>query len=182
MLELLGNKIAIQPRFDPDMTAGGLYIPDIAKERCDQGVVKYIGPDVVDIKVMDYVLFGGYDGLTIQIEGEGTLILIHEPFIKAIFKEVTTPLSGIYFRQKFDEDALDADIKELYSRVCMNMGFDSKGFHSEFLKIMSKHYPFFNAPYEVVMQEIMAQFSQQPTFAKITNKEDDRAKVDHINT
>src|SRR4051812_6998418 len=112
MLKQLFDRVAIQPRFDPDTSAGGIIIPDIAKERCDQGIVKYIGPEVKDIKIGDYVLFGGYDGLTIQIEGEGTLILIHEPFIKAVFKEVTTPLNGIYFKTRFDEERLDREIQE----------------------------------------------------------------------
>ena len=61
MITLLENRIAIQPVFDSDRI-GSIYIPDQAKSRCKQGLVKYVGPDVKDIKPLDYVFFPGYSG------------------------------------------------------------------------------------------------------------------------
>ena len=50
-------------------------------ERCDQGIVKYIGPKVKTVKPGDYVFFSGYTGTLVSIEGEGDLIIMKEAFI-----------------------------------------------------------------------------------------------------
>lgn len=84
MLKLNKNNIAVVPVQDPDQTEGGIWIPDIAKKRANQGVVKYIGAEVKDIKVGDYVLFSGYTGTTIEITDEGKLIILHQDFVNAI--------------------------------------------------------------------------------------------------
>lgn len=69
-----------------------------AGERCDQGVVKYIGPDVKDVQIGDYVFFSGYTGTLIQIEGEGRLIIFPESFIECTFDiDKFTVIPGLYF-------------------------------------------------------------------------------------
>jgi co-chaperonin GroES (HSP10) len=94
------NKVAITPIFDRDVTESGrLYIPDIAKERCDQGVVKYIGDGVKEVKVGDYVIFSGYDGTLLNIEGEGRLIIMPESHIQGVLPEVENIyVPGLYFK------------------------------------------------------------------------------------
>lgn len=70
-------------------------------ERCDQGVVKYIGKDVKDIQIGDYVFFSGYSGTLVQVEGEGKLIILPESFIEFkmdIDKFIQVP--GLYFKDK----------------------------------------------------------------------------------
>lgn len=99
MIRLLLNKVAVEPIHDPDKI-GSLYVPDIAKERCDQGIVKYIGPDVKDICVGDYVLFSGYTGQTIKLEGEGVLIMMPEDFIVCKIDEPGTTIKGLYFKDE----------------------------------------------------------------------------------
>ena len=97
MLSLLGTTVAVAAIGDPDKSKGGLYIPDVAKERSDQGVVKYIGPDVKDVKVGDYVLFSGWTGTAIHIEGErGLLIFLPEDEIECVVHQADTPIAGLY--------------------------------------------------------------------------------------
>jgi co-chaperonin GroES (HSP10) len=94
------NKIAVEPLFDPDMTASGLlYIPDQAKERCDQGLVKYIGKGCEDeFEIGDHVLFSGYAGTLVRLQGEGLLIILSKRFVTAkIAKQESLDVEGLYF-------------------------------------------------------------------------------------
>jgi chaperonin GroES len=65
-------------------TAGGIIIPDTAKEKPQQGKVVAIGPGgrdeagkliPVDVKVGDRVLFGKWSGTEVKIEGVEYLIM-----------------------------------------------------------------------------------------------------------
>jgi co-chaperonin GroES (HSP10) len=107
MLRLPKNKIACVPLFDPDMTPSGLiHIPDIAKERCDQGIVKYMGPECEgDLRPGDHVLFSGYTGTLISVEGEGILIILPESFVTAVIAEPEEDfdIPGLYFKAGTDE-------------------------------------------------------------------------------
>jgi co-chaperonin GroES (HSP10) len=98
MLDLQGNKVAITPIVDPDVSEGGIIIPEIAKERADQGIVKYVGPNVRYLKPGDYVLFSGYAGVKIWLEGEGAFIICFETEIQAILYDEPTTLTNVYFR------------------------------------------------------------------------------------
>lgn len=104
MLRLTSNKIIVTPVFDPRRSPGGIIIPDVAVERCDQGIVKYIGPKVRELKPGDYVLFSGYDGTTIRLEGEGDLILMREDNCKCIIGDIGTEVEGLYFKAKPTQD------------------------------------------------------------------------------
>lgn len=98
MLEVVGNNVAITPIFDPDISPGGLYIPEIAKERCDQGIVKYVGPKVKWVGIGDYVLFSGYSGTYLSVEGEGKVLIMPENYCIAKLHPETTDVPGVYFR------------------------------------------------------------------------------------
>jgi co-chaperonin GroES (HSP10) len=70
-----------------------------AGERCDQGVVKYIGSQVKSIEIGDYVFFSGYTGTLVHVEGEGRLIILPEDFIE--FKmniDTFHEVPGLYFK------------------------------------------------------------------------------------
>lgn len=70
-------------------------------ERCDQGVVKYVGADVSFVKIGDYVFFSGYTGTLVNIEGEGKLIILPEKFIECIFDiDKFHKVPGLYFRDR----------------------------------------------------------------------------------
>jgi chaperonin GroES len=72
-------------RIDADeKTAGGIIIPDTAKEKPSQGEVVAVGPGgrddtgkliPIDIKVGDTVLFGKWSGTEVKIEGKELLIM-----------------------------------------------------------------------------------------------------------
>lgn len=98
-----GHNVAVIPLFDPDKSKGGIYIPEMAKERCDQGIVKYIGDEVKWIKPGDYVLFSGYTGKAIRFEDEGTLLIMNDEFIVAKMEGSTietTEVPGLFFQGK----------------------------------------------------------------------------------
>lgn len=103
MLEMIDDKIAVIPIFDPDKSPSGLlYIPDQAKERVDQGIVYAVGPKCKFIKPGDYIVFSGYTGTTLKID-EGTFILFKEEFAvaKIVAEEVdATEVPGLFFRDK----------------------------------------------------------------------------------
>lgn len=99
MIRVSGNKVVVQLIADPDKSPGGIWIPEQAKDRSDQGIVKYIGPEVKDIKIGDYVLFSGYTGTLVILEGEGRLIIMPEYFV--ICKIVENPVTivpGLFCR------------------------------------------------------------------------------------
>ena len=72
-------------RIDPDeKTAGGIIIPDTAKEKPQEGRVVAIGPGgrdekgaliPIDVKVGDRVLFGKWSGTEVKIDGVEYLIM-----------------------------------------------------------------------------------------------------------
>lgn len=101
MFEPLPKKVAVVPLFDPDMSPSGLlYVPEQAKGRSDQGIVKYIGKDCELVHPGDLVVFSGYAGENLRVDNE-LLIVINEEHIAAVVEgegldEVEVP--GLYFR------------------------------------------------------------------------------------
>lgn len=101
MIKIPRGKVALTPLYDPDTTPSGrIIIPDVAKERCDQGLVKYVGADVDEyIKVGMHVLFSAYSGTLTHIAGEGTLIIMHQDFIIAELPDPPqTEIPGLFFK------------------------------------------------------------------------------------
>lgn len=84
MIRLLADDVAVLPLEDSNTTPSGLYLADQVKQRIDQGIVRYVGRNVTDVKVGDHVIFGGYDGEKVAIADEGVFIILPEPYIKAI--------------------------------------------------------------------------------------------------
>ena len=75
----LSDRVLILPNPAEEKTAGGLFIPDTAKERPLAGKVVAVGPGTsevkMEVKVGDEVLYGKYSGQELQIEGENYLIM-----------------------------------------------------------------------------------------------------------
>ena len=76
-----------------DKTAGGLYIPDSAKEKPQEGEVVAAGEgkykedgsrQTLDVKTGDRVLFGKYSGSEIKIDGEELLIMREDEILGII--------------------------------------------------------------------------------------------------
>ena len=75
----LADRVLIEPNPAEEKTAGGLYIPDTAKEKPLAGKVIAVGPGTSDVKmevkVGDQVLYGKYAGTELEVEGTKYLIM-----------------------------------------------------------------------------------------------------------
>jgi chaperonin GroES len=79
----LADRVVVKPLEESEQMRGGLYIPDTAKEKPQQGEIVAVGPGryekdkrvPMDVKVGDKVLYGKYSGTEVTIEGEQYLIL-----------------------------------------------------------------------------------------------------------
>ena len=75
----LADRVIIEPAAAEEKTAGGIIIPDTAKEKPQRGKVLAVGngkPDEpMTVKEGDMVLYGKYAGTDINIEGSDYLIM-----------------------------------------------------------------------------------------------------------
>jgi chaperonin GroES len=83
-LKPLGNRVVVEPIEQEEMTAGGIYVPETAKEKPQQGKVLSVGPGdrdedgkriPMDVKVGDKVLFAKYSGTEMKLDGKKLLVL-----------------------------------------------------------------------------------------------------------
>ncbi|RPI80562.1 MAG: co-chaperone GroES [Chloroflexi bacterium] len=83
-LKPLGNRVVVEPVEQEEMTAGGIVLPETAKEKPQKGKVLSIGPGdrddegkriPMDVKAGDTVLFAKYSGTEIKMDGKKLLIL-----------------------------------------------------------------------------------------------------------
>jgi chaperonin GroES len=83
-LKPLGNRVVIEPLEQEEITAGGIVLPETAKEKPQKGTVLSVGPGdrdedgeriPMDVKEGDTVLFAKYAGTEIKVEGKKLLIL-----------------------------------------------------------------------------------------------------------
>ena len=80
----LHDRVVVKRIEAEEKTAGGIIIPDTAKEKPQQGEVVAIGPGgrdevgklvPIDLQVGDRVLFGKWSGTEVTIDGEDLLIM-----------------------------------------------------------------------------------------------------------
>jgi len=75
----LSDRVLIQPNPAEEKTAGGLIIPDTAKEKPLAGKVVAVGPGTkevqMEVKVGDRVLYGKYAGQELRVDGVDYLIM-----------------------------------------------------------------------------------------------------------
>ena len=75
----LHDRVIVKPAAAEEKTAGGIIIPDTAKEKPQRGTVIAAGPGKKDeptsVKPGDTVLYGKYGGTDISIEGQDYLIM-----------------------------------------------------------------------------------------------------------
>jgi chaperonin GroES len=80
----LHDRIVVKRIDAEEKTAGGIIIPDTAKEKPQQGEVIAVGPGArneqgqlvsLDVQVGDTVLFGKWSGTEVKIDGEDLLIM-----------------------------------------------------------------------------------------------------------
>ena len=94
-LKPLGNRVVVEPIEQEDITAGGIVLPETAKEKPQKGTVLSVGPGdrdddgdyiPLDVKEGDTVLFAKYSGTEIKVESKKLLIL-RESDLLAIVEE-----------------------------------------------------------------------------------------------
>jgi chaperonin GroES len=91
----LHDRVLVRRVETEEKSAGGIIIPDTAKEKPSQGEVVAVGPGgrdesgkliPIDIKVGDRVLFGKWSGTEVKIDGED-LIIMKESDIMGVLDE-----------------------------------------------------------------------------------------------
>ncbi|HEC63930.1 MAG TPA: hypothetical protein ENI23_01405, partial [bacterium] len=82
--------------------SGNIEFLDEYKERVDQGIVKYVGSGVTREKngfgIGDMVIFSGYSGELVSIEGEGLFIILPARFVVAQIITEPTQIDGLFFQ------------------------------------------------------------------------------------
>lgn len=164
MIKVFGSKVVVAPIENPDMI-GSFYIPDIAKERLNQGFVKYRGPKTKNLKIGDYVLFSGYTGTLVHIEGEGKLIILPERFCTALIEfNVTKAIPGIFFKDRMshvqNRGNLLLRIKDIMPDLDDDLAVDLAMKLDRVGVIDEMNSPYYVATYEVAMQHIASAFSE----------------------
>ena len=74
----LGDRVFVKFTDEAEKTAGGIYIPETAKEKPQKGKVEAVGKDVEEVKVGDIILFDKYAGSKIQMDDSDYLIIKEE--------------------------------------------------------------------------------------------------------
>ncbi|GHT10785.1 10 kDa chaperonin 1 [Planctomycetales bacterium] len=94
-LKPLDDRIVVQPVEAEDRTAGGLYLPDTAKEKPQRGTVIAVGPGKLldsgsraelSVAVGDEVIYGKYSGSDIEVDGQEVKILRESDVLAKVVK------------------------------------------------------------------------------------------------
>ncbi|MFZ1040971.1 MAG: co-chaperone GroES [Anaerolineales bacterium] len=93
-LKPLGGRVIIEPIEQEEITAGGIILPETAKEKPQEGKVLAVGPGdrnehtgervPTDLKVGDKILFAKYSGSEIKMDGKKLLILRESDILAVI--------------------------------------------------------------------------------------------------
>ncbi|MBN1490350.1 MAG: co-chaperone GroES [Phycisphaerae bacterium] len=91
----LDDRILVEQAEAEEKTAGGIVLPDAAKEKPQRGTVKALGPGklldsgergTMNVKVGDEVFYGKYSGTNVEIEGTKYVILREADVLAVITK------------------------------------------------------------------------------------------------
>jgi len=84
----LADRVLVEPAAAEQKTAGGIIIPDTAKEKPQKGTVVAVGNGKKDepmtVKIGDLVLYGKYSGSEINIDGRDYLIMRESDILAVI--------------------------------------------------------------------------------------------------
>ena len=92
-IQPLADRVVVQALEETEQMRGGLYIPDTAKEKPQQGTIIAVGPGKLseegtriepDVKVGQRVLYGKYSGTEVSVDGEDYLILRESDILAVI--------------------------------------------------------------------------------------------------
>ncbi len=94
MLEMIGDRVAIELEDPTKVTPGGIHLPDNAKDKPTRGVVVGVGPGLLNskgdrmplqVELDDKVLIGAYDGVEVEVD-ERDIRIVREDQILARVK------------------------------------------------------------------------------------------------
>ncbi len=94
-LKPLGGRVVVEPIEQEEVTAGGIVLPETAKEKPQKGKVLSIGPGErdedgkripMDVKAGDMVLFAKYSGTEIKIDNKKLLIMSERDLLAILDK------------------------------------------------------------------------------------------------
>ena len=92
-LKPLGDRLVVEPIEQEEVTAGGIVLPETAKEKPQQGKVLAAGPGArddegdriaMDVKAGDKVLYAKYSGTEFKMDGKKLLILRESDLLAVI--------------------------------------------------------------------------------------------------
>lgn len=95
-LRPLGDRVVVKPVEEEERTPGGIVLPDVAKEKPQQGEVVAVGPgelnergerNPMDVKVGDRVIYSKYAGTEVKLGEEEYLILRQSDILAIVEKE-----------------------------------------------------------------------------------------------
>ncbi len=86
----LADRVLVQAKEAETKTAGGLYIPDTAKEKPQEGTIIAVGngkkDEPMELKVGDVVLYGKYAGTEVTVDGANYLIMRQSDVVAVLVK------------------------------------------------------------------------------------------------
>lgn len=89
----LNDRVIVEPLEGEEMTAAGIYVPETAKERPQEGTVLAVGPGrlldsgeraPMEVRTGDRVLFARYAGTEFKVDGDKRYLILGERDILAI--------------------------------------------------------------------------------------------------
>jgi chaperonin GroES len=86
MIKPIGSRVLIKIVQGEQKSAGGIFIPETAQEKTQEGVVIAVGDDkeAIKVKVKDKIIYDKYAGTSIQFDGEEQLILKMEDILAIV--------------------------------------------------------------------------------------------------
>jgi chaperonin GroES len=80
----LKDRVFVKYTDEAEKTAGGIYIPESAKEKPQKGSIEAVGSEVKELKVGDVILFDKYSGSKVNIDNNEYLIIKEEDILGII--------------------------------------------------------------------------------------------------
>jgi chaperonin GroES len=101
-LKPLADRVIVEPLEKDEMTASGIYLPETAKEKPQEGRVLAVGPGRVDdngkrqkmeVSEGDKIIFAKYSGTEVKIDEKKLLIFSEKDILAIVMKGKKSPLS-----------------------------------------------------------------------------------------
>lgn len=95
-LRPLADRVIVEPIEEQEITAGGIVLPETAKEKPQKGTVLAVGPGKKDdqgkiipmeVKVGDVVVYAKYGGIDYKLDSDSTVLVLRESDILAVVEE-----------------------------------------------------------------------------------------------